>query len=96
MLNADFRRPLLSSASIQTGISSRMSGFAAGNPVLTARASTRIKVQHVAIEHFDLGWGVGHICQQHPGLTPAQVHAALSYCYDHQCEVDQDIRDGWE
>lgn len=29
--------------------------------------------------------------EAHPQLTLAQVHDALSYCYDHQAEVDAQV-----
>jgi uncharacterized protein (DUF433 family) len=28
---------------------------------------------------------------QHPGLSLAQIHAALTYYYDHQSEMDAEI-----
>jgi uncharacterized protein (DUF433 family) len=32
------------------------------------------------------------IRQAYPHLTPAQIHDALSYAYDHLAEIEQEIR----
>ena len=53
---------------------------------------TRIKVKHIALEYERLGWSADQICDAHPGLTLAQVHAAISYYYDHKAEIDETIR----
>jgi len=50
----------------------------------TARIErTRYKVIHLAGEHFHYGWSAEEILRQHPDLQPQQVHAALTYFYDH-------------
>jgi uncharacterized protein (DUF433 family) len=50
----------------------------------TARIErTRYKVIHLAGEHFHYGWSAEEILRQHPDLRPEQVHAALTYFYDH-------------
>ena len=39
-------------------------------------------------------WSPEDICRQHPYLTRAEVHAAMAYyCYDHQEEIDREIRE---
>jgi uncharacterized protein (DUF433 family) len=53
-------------------------------------AGQRIKVQHIA-EYYDrYKWSVERIAGQFH-LTLGQVHAALSYYYDHKSEIDLDI-----
>jgi uncharacterized protein (DUF433 family) len=37
------------------------------------------------------GWSPEEMHFQHPHLSLAQIHAALSYYYEHQAEVDADI-----
>jgi uncharacterized protein (DUF433 family) len=32
------------------------------------------------------------IRQAYPHLTPAQIHDALSYAYDHLAEIEEDIQ----
>ena len=65
-------------------------GIGGGQPRI---AGTRLKVQHVALEYERLGWSPDQICDSHPGITLAQIHAALSYYCDHRNEIDQDIRE---
>ncbi len=65
-------------------------GICGGQPRI---AGTRLKVQHVALEYERLGWTPDQICQAHPGITLAQVHAALSYYFDHKEEIDKAIRE---
>jgi len=56
-------------------------------------AGHRIRVQDVVIWHDRLGLSVDEIVEQHPGLSPADVHAALAYYRDHQDGIDQAIQD---
>ena len=51
----------------------------------------RITVQHVAEYHEHFGWSVARIAEGF-GLTLAEIHAALSYYYDHKEEIDEAIR----
>ncbi len=64
-------------------------GICGGQPRIDG---TRIKVQHIALEYEKLGWSPDQICDAHPGLTLAQVHAAISYYYDHKEQIDESIR----
>jgi uncharacterized protein (DUF433 family) len=64
-------------------------GHCGGKPHI---AGHRIKVQHVALWHERLGRNPDEIVAEHPGLTLGDVHAALSYYYDHCDEIDADIR----
>ncbi len=57
---------------------------------------SRIKVQHIALEHEHMGWSVDEICEAHPHISRAKIHAALSYYYDHQEEIERDIREDLE
>lgn len=51
---------------------------------------TRITVQCIAGYH-QLGMTVDEILNALQQLTPAQVHSALTYYFDHQLEVDRDL-----
>lgn len=45
------------------------------------------------IEHVALGWTAEELYVQHDRtLTPAQIYSALAYYYDHQAEIDEQIR----
>jgi hypothetical protein len=44
------------------------------------------------MDYMAYGWWVDEMCRQHPYLTPAEAHAAMGYYYDHQAEIDEEIR----
>ena len=52
---------------------------------------TNVKVIEVVLDK--IGWGLSpeEIHEQHPHLSLAQIHAALSYYYDHKTEYDAEI-----
>ena len=53
---------------------------------------TNVKVIEVALDKLGYCWGVEQILVEYPGtFTPAQIHAAFSYYYDHQAEFDAEI-----
>src|SRR5580658_5665275 len=52
---------------------------------------TNIKVIEVALDHIAYGWSADEIHVQHPPLSLGQIHAALSYYFDHQPEFDTKI-----
>jgi uncharacterized protein (DUF433 family) len=49
---------------------------------------TNIKVVEVVLDKRAYGWSPEEIHTQHPDLSLAQIHAALSYYYDHQLAID--------
>ncbi|HQU42241.1 MAG TPA: DUF433 domain-containing protein [Pirellulales bacterium] len=53
----------------------------------------RVRVAQVAMDYLAHGWSPDEICRQHPYLMEAEVHAAMAYYYDHQPEIDNEIRD---
>lgn len=65
-------------------------GYCGGKPHV---AGHRIKVQHVAALHEQAGMNPDEIVAAYPGLSLADVHAALAYYYDHRDEIDADMRD---
>lgn len=58
-------------------------------------AGKGVKVENIAILATMHGWPVEKIAEELE-LTPAQIHAALSYYYDHKAEIDQAIKEGDE
>lgn len=52
---------------------------------------TRVKVIEVVLEKLAHGWSPEEIHFQHRDLSLAQIHAALSWYYDHQAELDAEI-----
>ena len=49
------------------------------------------KVIEVVLDKLAYGWSPEEIHFQHSGLSLAQIHAALTYYYDHQAEIDVEI-----
>ena len=49
------------------------------------------EVVEVVLDKMAYGWSPEEMHRQHPHLSMAQIHAARSYYYEHQNEVDADI-----
>ena len=62
--------------------------IAGGAPIIQG---TRIAVRAIA-GYYQLGMSVDEILQSLPHLTQSQVHAALTFYFDHQLEIDRDLR----
>ena len=65
-------------------------GICGGRPIIRG---TRTPIKSI-VGYYKLGFSVEDILDSLPHLTPAQVHEALSYYYDHQAEVEKDIEEG--
>jgi uncharacterized protein (DUF433 family) len=52
---------------------------------------TRHRVIDIVADHVAHGYSATQIVEHYPDLTPAQVHAALAYYYDHQDVMDADL-----
>jgi uncharacterized protein (DUF433 family) len=63
-----------------------------GVPII---AGTTTKVIEVVQDHLAHHWHAEDIQRQYPYLSLAQIHAALSYYYDHQQELDADMDRRW-
>lgn len=60
-----------------------------GQPIL---AGTTTKVIEIALDQLANGYSAAEIHFQHyGGHSMAQIHAALSYYYEHQAEFDAEI-----
>ncbi len=64
-------------------------GVCGGKPRI---AGHRIRVQDVAIWHESWGMTPDEIVSQHPGITLADVFAALAYFHDHRTEIESDMQ----
>jgi hypothetical protein len=53
----------------------------------------RIRVAQIVMDYLAYGWSPDEMCRQHPYLKPAEAHAAMAYYFDHQAEIDGEIRD---
>jgi uncharacterized protein (DUF433 family) len=56
-----------------------------GRPVVRGTGS---KVTMIANDHIEGGMTVAEIHEAYPHLSMAAIHAALSYYYEHQSELD--------
>lgn len=59
-----------------------------GTPMLSG---TTTKVVEVVLDRIAHHWDADEIRRQHPYLSLSQIHAALTYYYDHQSEIDAEI-----
>mgnify|MGYP001061619607 CR=1 FL=1 len=55
-----------------------------------------MRVAQIVMDHIAHGWSAEEICRQHPHLLPVEVYASLAYYFDHQDEMDGEIRAEWE
>ena len=53
---------------------------------------TRVTVRTIA-GYYQIGMDVDEILATLPHLSPAQVHSALAYYFDHQHDIDADLLD---
>lgn len=72
-------------------------GISGGAPIVKG---TRTTVRSIA-SYYQMGMSVDEILQSLPHLSAAQVHAALTYYFDHQAAINREIRknediDYWE
>ncbi|MBP6823508.1 MAG: DUF433 domain-containing protein [Acidobacteria bacterium] len=56
-------------------------------------ADANTKVSEIVLDKLAWGWSPEEMCLQHPQLSLAQIHAALSYYYSHQADLDAEIAD---
>ena len=58
----------------------------------SARRLPRIRVAQIAMDYLEMVVRRRN-CHQHPYLTLAEAHAAMAYYFDHQAEIDQEIKE---
>jgi uncharacterized protein (DUF433 family) len=66
-------------------------GVCGGRPRI---AGHRIRVQDIVLAYEGTGgsWSVERIAEEYE-ISPAQIHAALSYYYDHREEIERALRE---
>lgn len=62
-----------------------------GQPARLSRLP-RIWVAQIVMDYLAHGWSPDEMCRHHSHLTPAEAHAAMTYYYDHQAEIDAEIQ----
>lgn len=61
-----------------------------GDPArLESHARTRVAM--IVADYLWRGWSAEEIVRQYPYLTLAEVHAALTYYFDHQQEIEDEL-----
>ncbi len=63
--------------------------IAGGKPLVSG---TRITVRSIA-GYYQMGMRIDEILTTLPYLTASQVHSALAYYFDHQEEIDLDLKE---
>ncbi|MEP7353767.1 MAG: DUF433 domain-containing protein [Acidobacteriota bacterium] len=53
---------------------------------------TKVKVIEVVLDKIANGWSPEEIHFQHPHLSLAQIHGALTYYYENQSDLDRQIQ----
>jgi len=53
---------------------------------------TKVKVTEVVLDKIAYGWSPEEVHFQHPNLSLAQIHAALTYYYENQAHIDAQIK----
>ena len=53
---------------------------------------TKVKVIEVVLDKMAYGWSPEEIHFQHPHLSLAQIHGALTYYYENQSQLDVQIK----
>jgi uncharacterized protein (DUF433 family) len=59
-------------------------------------AGTKVKVAEVVLDKIAYGSSPEEIHFQHPNLSLAQIYGAMTYYYENQEKVDEQIRHGVE
>jgi hypothetical protein len=52
----------------------------------------RVRVAHIVMDHLGRAWSSEEIARQYPHLSPAEIHSALAYYFDHQEKIDLEIQ----
>src|SRR5262249_52617383 len=55
----------------------------------------RIRVAQIVMDYLAYGWTPEEMCRHHPHLTLAEAYSAMAYYFDHQDEIDAEIREEW-
>src|SRR5688572_9582362 len=56
----------------------------------------RVRVAQIVMDYLAHGWSPDEMCRQHPYLQPAEAHAAMTYYFDHQDEIEREIQLEWQ
>lgn len=55
------------------------------------RRTPRVRVAQIVMDYLAHGWSVDEMCRHHSYLSPSEAHAAMTYYFDHQAEIEAEI-----
>ena len=55
-------------------------------------SGTGTKVKEIVLDKIAYGWSPDEMHDQHPHLSLAQIHAALTYYYENQAALDEQMQ----
>ena len=55
-------------------------------------AGHHLRVMDIVVWHEMQGYSAEEIAGMFPGVTLADIHAALAYYFDHRAEIDEELR----
>jgi hypothetical protein len=55
----------------------------------------RTRVAQIVMDYVGHGWSPDEIRRQHPYLSLAEIHAALTYYFDNAEEIGREIEEEW-
>lgn len=53
----------------------------------------RVRVAQIAMDYVARAWTAEEIARQYPHLSLSEIHSALAYYFDHQDQIDTEIRE---
>jgi hypothetical protein len=53
----------------------------------------RVRVAQIVMDHVAHSWTADDIARQYPHLSLSEIHSALAYYFDHQDQIDTEIRE---
>lgn len=62
-----------------------------GQPAHLSRLP-RVRVAQIVMDYMAHGWSPEELCRRYDDVKPGEAHAAMAYYYDHQDEIDAEIR----
>lgn len=68
---------------------------AEGQPARLQRIP-RVRVAQIVMDYLAYGWSAEEMCRQHLYLSRSEAHAAMVYYFEHQNEIDGEIRTEWD
>lgn len=56
------------------------------------KSHPRTRVAMIVMDYLAHGYSPDELCRHYPYLRPAEAYAAMAYYFDHQDEIDKEIK----